>query len=172
MFAINDVISYSVHGVCRISEIAEKNFTGTPKTYYVLRPVGDEAGTLYVPVDSEELVPKMHRVLSSQEIQEMIRSMPEKEALWIENDNERKDVYKEIIAKGDRMELIRLIKAIYLHQKEQKAKGKKLYEMDARFMKTAEKMLYEEFAHTLHIAPDQVLPFILKQLDSKDSAPS
>lgn len=171
MFAINDMISYSFHGVCRISEIAEKNFTGTSKTYYILHPVNDEGGTIYVPVDNEALVQKMHKVLSSEEVYDMIHSMPQEDAIWIDNETERKEKYKDILAKGDRMELIKIIKAIYFHQKEQQKKGKKLYEMDARFMKTAEKMLYEEFAHTLNIDPKQVLPFILNQLKSEEPLP-
>lgn len=47
----------------------------------------------------------------------------------------------------------------------QAAKGKKLYKNDEKVMKEAEKMLYEEFAHVLDIRPDQVLPFIMQQIE-------
>ena len=37
---------------------------------------------------------------------------------------------------------------------------------DERFLKDAERLLYDEFALVLRIKPDQVLPFILKQINS------
>ena len=44
-------------------------------------------------------------------------------------------------------------------------KGKKLHVNDARIFIEAEKMLYEEFAHVLHIEREQVLPFIMEQME-------
>ena len=37
-------------------------------------------------------------------------------------------------------------------------------------MKEAEKMLYEEFAYVLNIRQDQVLPFILEQIQIEEKA--
>ena len=36
---------------------------------------------------------------------------------------------------------------------------------DERFFKTAEKILYDEFALVLEIEPQQVLPFVLQQIE-------
>ena len=47
---------------------------------------------------------------------------------------------------------------------EQQKNGRRLHITDERFMKEAEKMLYEEFAYVLNIRKDQVLPFILNQV--------
>ena len=57
-----------------------------------------------------------------------------------------------------------MIKALYFHQREQQKNGRRLHITDERFMKEAEKMLYEEFAYVLNIRKDQVLPFILNQV--------
>ena len=54
---------------------------------------------------------------------------------------------------------------LIVNVEEQAAKGKKLYKNDEKVMKEAEKMLYEEFAHVLDIRPDQVLPFIMQQVE-------
>ena len=77
--------------------------------------------------------------------------MPKEKPNWIENEQERKAKYKEIIAKGDRRELIRLIKSVYLHGQKLKLTGKKLHVVDERFLKEAERLLYDEFAHVLKI---------------------
>ncbi len=53
---------------------------------------------------------------------------------------------------------------LYLQQQSQTGRGKKLYKVDEKFMKEAEKMLYEEFAHVLDIRPEQVVPFITQQI--------
>lgn len=39
---------------------------------------------------------------------------------------------------------------------------------DERFLKEAEKMLYDEFALVLNIREDEVLPFIMKQIDIEE----
>lgn len=168
MFEINDSVLYGSHGVCKIAEISEQNFGGATKKYYILKPVHNSGSTVYVPADSEALTSKMRRVLSTEEIYSLIRDMPDEELFWVENESERKEHYREVLTKGDRRELIQMIKALYQHQEEQVAKGKKLHVADERFFKDAEKLLYEEFALVLHIKPSQVLPFILEQIQLKE----
>ena len=50
MFQINDTVAYSTNVVCKIENITMKEFMGTTKEYYVLKPVNDNAATLDVPV--------------------------------------------------------------------------------------------------------------------------
>ncbi len=67
MFQINDTVMYGIHGVCRIDDITTKEFMGTTKEYYVLKPVNDFTATLYVPMHNEKTVGKMRKILSKQE---------------------------------------------------------------------------------------------------------
>lgn len=157
---------YGTQGVCKIVEITEKDFMGTKKEYYVLKPMNDTAATLFAPVNSEKAGGKMRRILTEEEIHELIESMPHKEANWIQNENERKESYKRIIASGDRVELIKMIKALYLHKQEREAEGKHLYLSDERFFKEAERILYEEFQYVLNIERHELLPFIFARLES------
>ncbi len=165
MFEKEDVILYGVHGVCKITELVEREYGGVQKQYYVLKPMYNETSILYVPVDSQALTSKMKRVLSAEEVYALIRSMRKEEALWIEDERERKTKYKEILEHGDRLELVGMIKALYQHQKEQEKRGRHLHVADERFFKTAEKILYDEFALVLKIEPQQVLPFVLQQIE-------
>jgi CarD family transcriptional regulator len=106
----------------------------------------------------------MRPVLSPEEIRKLIRTMPGEAAFWIENANERKLRYKEILAEGDRAAIVRMIKALYLQRQKRLASGKKPLASDAEFMRAGEKILYDEFAHVLKIKREQVLPFIIEQI--------
>ncbi len=164
MYEENSVIVYGSYGVCRVSGIVEKKFGKTSAQYYLLEPVGKNTSTVYVPLNSETLLKKMHPVLSAEEILRLVKAMPDEGAIWFENERERRTKYKEIVARGDRLELVRLIKALYLHRKELKDQGKRLHITDERFFKEAEKILYEEFSYVLNIKEEQVLPFIMEEL--------
>lgn len=164
MFYVNETVLYGTEGVCRIADIERKNFGGKQMEYYVLRPVYQDSSTIFVPLQNEALLKKMRRILSAEEIVEIIRAMPSEEYLWIEDEAERRETYKGILMDGDRGALVRLIKTLYAHQKKQQAKGKKLHISDERFLKEAEKILYDEFALVLNIKRQQVLPFILDQI--------
>lgn len=168
MFNINDNVVYGSQGVCTIVEITEKPFLNQKLKYYVLRPAYQKDSKVFVPVDNEKLTQKMRRVLSATEIKELLSQLPDEDTLWIENENERKQKFQEILKEGDRTKLVMLIKALSLHQQEQKDKGKKLHNCDEIFLKEAEKLLYNEFALVLQIEPCQVLPFILEQINQNE----
>lgn len=169
MFQVNDTILYGSEGVCTVTDIVEKDFGAKIMRYYVLKPVYNSSSTLYVPVDNQDLTAKMRHVLSADEVHEIIRAIPGERSMWIEDENERKETYREVLQRGDRMELIRIIKALYDHQQTQRAKGKHLHTADEHFFQEAEKLLYDEFALVLQIQPDEVVPFILQQVELSQS---
>ncbi len=168
MFEMNDTILYGTDGVCLIADITKQKLGDRMMEYYVLKPVYQDKALIYVPTENATLQAKMRRILSAEEIHRLIESMPEEDALWIDNEEQRKAQYRAIIQSGDRQSLIRLIKALYQHQQQQKEAGRKFHVCDERFMKEAEKILYDEFAHVLQLEPDQVLPFILKKIRVKE----
>jgi len=165
MFQVNDTIMYGKKGICKIVDITEKDFMGTKKEYYVLKPMNDKSATLFAPMHNEKIESKMRRILSEEEIYQLIESMPHEEANWIKNENERKEQYKKIIAGGNHIELIKMIKALYIHKQEREADGKHLYLSDERFFKEAERILYEEFQYVLNIQREELLPLIFKKIE-------
>lgn len=170
MFQINDLITYGTQGVCRIVDVCEREFAKQKNTYYVLRPVYEERSTIYVPVEKEALTAKMRRVLTAEEIHKLISSMPQETAAWVDDEPLRREEYRRILASGDRVELIRVIKALYLHRQRQKENGRKLHLTDENFLKEAEKLLYDEFALVLGIDRSEVLPYIIQELEEPKSA--
>ena len=164
VYQVNEMIMYGTDGVCKIDSIVTKEIGGNSIEYYVLKPVYSNNSTIYVPVHNPHLKKKMHQVLTSGEIYQLIKAMPDENVVWIENENERKEKFKEIIMSGDRMSLIKMIKALYFHQQKQQEKGKRLRASDERFFTEAERILYDEFALVLNIEPEPVLPFIMEQV--------
>lgn len=164
MYRVNDIVTYSTHGVCRIFSVETRNFSGTPAEYYVLRSEGDSRNTFYVPTDNKALTSQMHRVLSRDELDELIRAMPDEKYIWIEDDNLRKAEYEKILRSGNRRKLIQLIKTLYIRRKDKMSENRKLRSADEHFLKDAEAALYEEFAYVLDIPREQVLPYIQQHI--------
>lgn len=166
MFQINDVIIYGAQGVCKITGTEEKMISGKKKTYFVLKPVSDQGSTVFVPTDNALVLKKMRHLLTKDEIHKLIDSMESEEAVWVTNENERKELYRSILAKGDHLELIKMIKAIYAHKKEREAEGKRLHMSDERFFKDAEQILYNEFQYVLDLdSKDDLMTYIFRRLE-------
>lgn len=168
MFQVNDVIIYSAQGVCKITGTEERTVGGKKKTYFVLKPVGDKSSTIFAPTDNELVMKKMRRLLTKDEIHKLIDSMRSETAVWVENENERKERYKNILVKGDHLELIKMIKAIYAHKKEREAEGKRLHMSDERFFKDAEQILYNEFQYVLDLRDkEDLMHYIFARIEKK-----
>ncbi len=164
MIKVNSTIIYGSE-VCKVTDIKKMTFGKVTREYYVLAPVYDEKNVIYAPTDNPRLKEKMKEILSSEEIIELIRNMPENENFWIEDDNARAAAYKETLEKGNREDVIRIIKTLYEHKCEVESRGKKLHSMDEILFRRAEKMIYDEFALVLDIKREEVTPFILRQIE-------
>lgn len=164
MYSINDTVLYGANGVCRISDICQKDFSGAVKDYYILRPLSNEALTIFVPVNNKILTDKMRRILSKDEICDLISSVSDEPISWIEDDAERKEHYRSIILSGNRGEILKMIRELYIHKQEQQSKGKKMHLSDEQFLKEAERLLYSEFSLVLNIKTDEVPSFIAKRI--------
>ena len=163
---VNDNIVYGSQGICKVEDIIERDFTGSMNKYYVLKPIQDKNSTIYVPVNNTSLISRMRRLLSEEEIYQMIKEISGEKTDWTEDKNERKEKYKKIFEQGDCVEIMKMIKNIYVHQQEQEKQGRKLHLIDEQFFKKAEKILYHEFAFVLKMEPEKVLPFILEQVQT------
>jgi CarD family transcriptional regulator len=160
MIRENDVVLYGFDGICHVTGVTTKIVAGLPVEFYVLRPISMEKTTIFVPTANAALVSRMRRLLSLDEVMDLIRSIPDEETIWIEDDLKRRAAYGRIIASGDRQEIVKLIKTLYQRDQELKLGKRKMHSADEKLMKEAEKQLYDEFAHVLKIEPGQVLPFI------------
>lgn len=169
MFKVNDVIVYGMQGVCKIVDIEEKNISGKQMRYFVVKPVNDQGSTIFAPTDNEAVLKKMRKLLSVEEINALIDSMPEEKQEWITNMNERRDYFKGILASGEPAKLIQMIKSIYAHKTEREADGKRLPASDEQIFKDAEKVLYHEFQYVLQLeSKNDLMRYILSRIENQN----
>lgn len=164
---IGTVLSYGAAGVCRITDIRHEKILGEEVEYYVLVPHSDRRTTIYVPTNNEQLVGKMQKLLSVDEVHALINSMPDTVGEWIPDERMRNEEYKRIMDSGSHSELVRTMKAIYTREKELASEGKKLRSLDSTHLKLAEEKLYNEIAHVLGIGFDEVANYIENRISER-----
>lgn len=166
MFQIGETVLYGTEGVCRIAEIQEMKFGGERARYYVLKPIYRDGATIYVPMNNERLLARMRRVLSAQEIDALLRSVTQEELAWIDDANERRQEYGKILTAGDRREVVRLIRLLYLRRQMLVSSGKHLRSSDDQLLRDAEKLLNDEFALVLNIPQREVPEYIRTHIEN------
>lgn len=167
MFCVNDSIMYNNIGVCKVTDIRCEKFNNEEILYYILKPVYHDNATIHCPVGSDKV--KLRKLLSTEQVTKMIEMMPKAKPNWIENDSMRKEKFSETLKHGNHKDLVQLIKTLYHHRQEKAHAGKKFHLCDEKVLKQAENILYEEFAHVLNIAPDEVVDFIIGMLKKSDT---
>lgn len=164
MFAIGTYVSYRAEGVCIISDIRTEVFNalGKSEEYYILAPLKDMNSILYVPVNNENLTSKMQPLLSADEICALAAELREERTEWVNDSRMRNSVLRDILATGDRRELIVLVNTIEDRIERSAEIGKKITAGDENFLKRAKKMLIEEFSATAEINNDEELMAVLR----------
>ena len=168
MFQADDVIIYGSHGVCRIVDISEQRINGSIKKYYVLKPVQDHGATIFAPMDNENVCKKMRRLLSAEQIDRIIDTLPEDPEVLPEKDGDRKELYKRLLAGSDPAQLMNMIQTVYCHRKQRVAQGKRLHVVDEYFFKDAEQILYNEFQYVLQLeSKEALMDYILSRMEKR-----
>ena len=166
MYKAGDHIVYGSHGVCTVSELRHMAFGAEHKDYYVLSPINDARSTIFVPVDSENLVGQMKRVLTKDEIDELLHSVEPGFLEWIPDDAERKAFCTLTIKSGDRLEMLHMIDMLCMHRERMKDQKKHFHVTDEKFLREAEKLLHGEFSFVLGIPINEVGEYIGEKLRS------
>lgn len=166
MYKIGDVVVYGTEGICKITGITEMKFGGEKSEYYILSPIEKEENTVYVPKNNDKVLKRMRKILTKDEANALLDSLPAPLMDWIPNDRERVAAYKEILLCGKPEDVFTMVHSLYQRQIEQTAIGKKLHASDERFLRDAERMLFNEIGYALEIRPQEVLSLILKKTKS------
>ena len=164
MYQIGDFVVYGTHGVCRILTIEERRIDRKTAAYYILEPV-EQVGTCYmVPVQNEAAVAKMRPVMTREELDDLLRCPEVREDAWIPEENQRKQVYRELIGSGDRKALLRMVCTLFRQRQAQLEAGKKFHLCDENFLRDAERLLSSEMGLILQLPPEQVIAYVRSEL--------
>ena len=164
MFSVNDKVNYSVTGVCNIEDIVLNEISNEKKQFYVLKSIFALNTTVMVPTDNELLVSRMRPIIAKKEAEYIIENQKNIEPIWIDDDRQRPEEFKNILIGTDRNKIFAMLKALYIHQNIQHKKGRKLRSNDERIMYQAEKMLFGELAFVLDTTVDEISKIIKQNI--------
>ncbi len=166
MFRIGEYIVYGAKGVCEVMEVTKMHREGIPedRLYYVLRPLNVQGSRVYTPVDNDKVV--MRTLITPQEVDEIIESIPEIAELEVPSEKLREQTYKDCLRTGDCREFMRVIKTLRGRKRDRIANGKKVTATDERYLKQAEETLYTEFAVLLKMPRENIPAYISRKLEA------
>lgn len=116
-----------------------------------------------MPVNGQEK--QLRKVISSNEARELIADMPNIDILNVNDEKRRELMYKEALFKNQCRSWVALMKTSYIRKKERLAVGKKVINVDDRYLNSAEKFLYGELAVALDIPKEKVREYIVKKME-------
>lgn len=161
---LGDRVVYSSHGVCSLVAVEQRKVDRKIADYYVLEPLEQPGARYYVPVHNQIAVSKLRPLLSVEQLNELLSSPQIKAGVWIPDENQRKNKYRELLNSGDRGALIGMIRLLYDHKASQLAAGRKFHQCDENFLKDAQRLLSSEFSLVLGIPKQEVGIYIEKKL--------
>ena len=166
-FDIGEYVSYGINGMCNIEDIRPMQLSQSVEKmmYYILRPESNPKSTIFVPVNNQKLVSKMRELMTKDEINAMLVRMKDRTLEWEKDVRFRTESFHEILNNGVNQDLILMLRCLHRKRQELVQLGKKLPARDSNTLKTAERLVEEEFAHVLHIKCEEVSDYIRDVLD-------
>ncbi len=165
MYKIGDKVMYGIHGLCSITAEETRVVDRKQVCYFVLSP-DDQPGAKYlVPMRNEAALKKLRRVLTKEQLEELLHAPEVRQDAWITDENRRKQRYRELITDGDRVALLQMVCSLHRHKQEQAQLGRRLHQCDDNFLKDAQRLLETEFSQTLGLEPGQVGRYLQETLE-------
>lgn len=161
MYQIGQLIIYENTGVCEVTAFTTPAecpaLSGMPeeRRYYVLRPVFGR-GVIYTPVDSKKAFTRP--VISRAEAERLLHLVPtlSEKAYYARNLQSLKDHYRSAVSTHDCEELLSLTMSVHQKRLAAEENGKRIGQVDEKYMRQAEEQLFGELAVALEIDRDEV----------------
>lgn len=164
MFQVGDQVLYGMHGVCTITDVEERNIDRKKIQYFVLEPAEQPGAKFYVPTGNRIALSKLRPIITREELNCLLASDEVQQDSWIQDENQRKQCYRDLITSGDRAALVRMVRTLHQHKKNQTAAGRKFHLCDENFLRDAEKLLGSEFALVLEMPQEEVGSYVRTML--------
>jgi len=164
MHRIGDQVIYGSHGVCRITGMEKQLVNKRFVTYLVLEPTG-QTGTRYlVPTDNGAAMTKLRSILTREEMEALLRSDTVREGKWLTDENQRKQLYRELITSGDRVELMRMLCLLYRYRNLRTVAGKKIHLADENFLREAQRLISGEISAVMEMSMEDASTVLRERL--------
>ena len=163
MFKENDLVMYGATGVCRVRSIGRPDFAreDDDKLYYFLEPLY-QSGIIYAPVDNQKVV--MRSIISADDAKAMLKNIDDVKGAEIVPGSMQhlSQQYQSLIESYSSECLLSLAKSIYRKNLEAEKNRKKLGQIDKRFMKKTEDLVFGEFAAALGEDREEIADYVHK----------
>lgn len=159
-----DAVVYKCKGMYKVEDIGTLDFSYVDgkKLYYTLQSVEDKKDKAYVPTDDET---NIRRPVSREEAMQLIRRIPNIEALQVKNEKFREQEYKNCISDYCPENWVKVLKTTY---KRTKSRGS-VTSLDRKYQMLLEHALYSEFSFVLGIPAGQMPGFIESHAECADA---
>ena len=114
MYHIGEILIYGAHGACRVVEHTHSQTDGKPVTYLVLEPLGQTGARYMVPSHNQLAMAKLRPLMTPEELERLPEIAAEQPPQWIQDENRRKALYRELIGSTDRGRLLALLMEVIL----------------------------------------------------------
>ena len=158
MFKVGEFLVYRKN-VCQLKEIKEKD----NKKYYLLLPIDDESLKIEVPVENNDNA--LRRLISRTELDSLVAEMSNIETIDC-SDKMIELEYRNLLATGNKKDIIKVIKTAYLRNKARLDNKKKANEKDITYLEKAEKLLYNEISIVLNLSLDATREYIINKVEA------
>lgn len=154
MFNQGDHIMYSNYGVCFIDEVKEKTTNEEKRLFYILHPINETNSKIITPVDNQKV--KIRAIMEQDKAKKILDTLTDCNVHRIADKKVRDQEYTRCLKEGDPHELVIIINALMIEDKERKIAGKKISATDKKYLEKAERLLYPELSIALNIDMEQM----------------
>jgi len=156
MYKTGDLVVYGSFGVCRLENVVMgENIGGEAgKEYFCIKPVFDDC-SISVPTDTKVF---MRKVIEKGEAQQLIGEITvnHSEAFFASSVQQLADHYDKAIKTHECSVILDMLLSIYEKRQLVLQKKQKFGQLDERFMKKAEDLLFNEFSFALDMTRKDV----------------
>ena len=164
MLQTGDSVIYGIHGVCCVAGREAVREGGNTRFFLVLEPLGQSGSRYLVPEENPAAMAKLHRVLTAEALDALLSNTVGLPEDWIADEGRRKQEYRSLIGSGDRVRLVRMLRALYAHREAMGAAGRKVHQCDENFLRDAEKLLAGEIAYVRNLEDREARAYLRRML--------
>ena len=160
MFKKDDYLVYG-KDVCIVRDILKNYFN--KEDYYLLVPIKDQSLKIKTPINDK--YSKIRKIISKEELENLIHTIPSVDVIE-SNDKFMEHEYKNLLATGNHLDLVKIIKTTYLRNKKRIDDNKKISEKDNNYFNLAKEYLYNEVAVVLGISYEEAKKYMIEKVSS------
>lgn len=164
MYQIGDQVVYGSHGVCRICGTEKRVVDKKWLQYYVLEPLEQTSAKFYVPSHNPVAMSKLRPLMQKQELLDLLSSPEIREAVFLDDEHQRKTMYRELISSCDCRALLQTVHTLVRHKDQCAASGRKFHLCDENFLRDAQRILSAELSVVLQIPPSEISAFVQQKI--------